>query len=514
MSRSLYARLNQRYGRPVDVYTRREMLKATLAASAGLLLSSRISAPVMAQPRLAGAKRVVVIGAGFSGLACAHELVGAGYDVTVIDARNRVGGRVLSFSDLVPGKNVEGGGELIGSNHPTWVAYKEKFGLEFIDVTEDEEAEAPIVLGGKKIDAEEGGKLWEEMDEKLATMNADAAKIKDVDKPWEVEGAAEFDRRSTQQWIDAQEGSELLKKGLWIQMAADNGQDPAKQSYLGNMAQVAGGGVEKYWTESEVYRCKGGNQQLATKLAGAIGPNRIVLRLPVTRVEARGRGPIVVTCSDGRTLECDDVILATPPTTWGKIQFDPPLPRAIAPQMGVNVKYLAAVKKRFWKEHKLAPDSLTDGPVSMTWEGTDNQEGDEGASLNCFSGGPQADAARAFPREQRDAKYAEILGQLYPGFKEQFVQARFMDWPGDPWTMTGYSFPAPGQVTTVGPLMHKGVGNLYFAGEHTSYKFVGYMEGALNSGVLAARRLATRDGLLKDAKPDDVNLRKAASIAE
>lgn len=511
MSRSLYARLNQRYGRPVDVYSRREMLRATLAASAGLLLSTRI--PLLAQPRPASGRRVVVIGAGFSGLACAHELVSSGYDVTVIDARNRVGGRVLSFADLVPGKNVEGGGELIGSNHPTWVAYREKFDLEFIDVTEDEDAEAPIVLGGKKLDAETGEKLWEEMDTALATINADAKKIKDVDKPWEVEGAAELDKRSTQQWIDAQEGSELLKKGLWIQMAADNGQDPAKQSYLGNLAQVAGGGVEAYWTESEVYRCKGGNQQLATRLAEAIGRDRLVLRLPVSRVDVRGRGPIVVTCSDGRTLECDDVVLAVPPSTWGKIQFNPALPRAIAPQMGVNVKYLAAVKKRFWKEAKLAPDSLTDGPISMTWEGTDNQEGDEGACLNCFSGGPQAEMARSFGKDQRDGEYAKVLDQLYPGFKEQLVQARFMDWPGDPWTLAGYSFPAPGQVTTVGPLLQQGVGNLHFAGEHASYKFVGYMEGALNSGVMIARRLAVRDGLLKDVKPPEPALRKAASIA-
>jgi monoamine oxidase len=290
-------------------------------------------------------------------------------------------------------------------------------------------------------------------------------------------------------------------------MAADNGQDPAKQSYLGNMTQVAGGGVEPYWTESEVYRCKGGNQQLAAKLAEAVGRDRMVLRLPVTRVDAR-RGLMTVTCSDGRTLECDDVVLAAPPSTWGKIAFNPGLPRALSPQMGTNVKYLAAVKTRFWKDAKLAPDSLTDTHLCMTWDGTDNQEGDEGASLNCFSGGPQAEKAREIPKEQRDAKYAEALEQLYPGYKDQRVQSRFMDWPADPWTLAGYSFPAPGQVTTVGPLMHKGVGNLHFAGEHTSYKFVGYMEGALNSGVMVAQRLAKRDGVLKN---DDVNLRKAAS---
>jgi monoamine oxidase len=61
----------------------------------------------------------------------------------------------------------------------------------------------------------------------------------------------------------------------------------------------------------------------------------------------------------------------------------------------------------------------------------------------------------------------------------------------------------------VGPLLQKGVGNLHFAGAHTSYKFVGDMEGALNSGVMVAMRLAQRDGLLKD---DDVKLRKAASL--
>jgi len=297
MSRSLYARLNERYGRPVDVYTRREMLKATLAASAGLLLSGRLTA--LAQPRPAGGRRVVVIGGGFSGLACAHELLSAGYDVTVLEARNRVGGRVISFSDLVPGKNVEGGGELIGSNHPTWVAYKDKFKLEFLDVTEDKEAEAPMVIGGKRLSEEESSKLWEEMDAALSKMNDDARKV-DPDEPWKAANAAALDKKTTQDWIDSLDGSELLKKAVWIQLAADNGQDPSRQSYLGNLTQVAGGGVEKYWTESEVYRCKGGNMQLAQKLAAAIGRDRITLKLPVTQVEAKGRGGMVVTCADGR----------------------------------------------------------------------------------------------------------------------------------------------------------------------------------------------------------------------
>src|SRR5687768_8461701 len=247
MSRSLYARLHQRFAPPsrkIDVFTRREMLRASLAASAGLLLSGPAlfgAAPAARAARKPSAKRVVVIGGGFSGLACAHELLAAGYDVTVIEARNRVGGRVLSTQQLVPNKNVELGGELIGSNHPTWVNYQKQFGLEFIDVTEAEDAEFPIILGGKKLSAEESEKLWEEMDEALSLMNEEATKVNE-DEPWKTENAQELDRKTGKDWIDSLQVSDICRTGLTVQQAADNGQEVAKQSYLGNLTQVKGGG--------------------------------------------------------------------------------------------------------------------------------------------------------------------------------------------------------------------------------------------------------------------------------
>jgi monoamine oxidase len=71
-----------------------------------------------------------------------------------------------------------------------------------------------------------------------------------------------------------------------------------------------------------------------------------------------------------------------------------------------------------------------------------------------------------------------------------------MDWPAVPWTRASYSFAAPGEITTMGPILHQGIANrLHFAGEHSCYKFAGYMEGALTSGVSIARRLAVRDGV-------------------
>ena len=151
------------------------------------------------------------------------------------------------------------------------------------------------------------------------------------------------------------------------------------------------------------------------------------------------RDKMVVTCKDGRTLEVDDVVLCTPPTTWQKISFSPEIPTSYQTQMGDNLKYLATVKSRFWGANKLSPDSQSDGFISMTWEGTDNQPGDGPAELSCFSGGPAAVQAHAIPRDQRDKTYAQTLEKLYPGFTENFISSRFMSWPDEPWTLAGYS---------------------------------------------------------------------------
>ena len=485
---NLYAQLHRRYGKP-DGITRREMIQRSLAA-AGVLL---ISDSMMFGAQRTGA-RVVVIGGGFSGLAAAYELTKAGYDVTVVEARNRVGGRVISFSDLVPGKNVEGGGELIGSNHPAWVGYAKQFKLEFLNVGE-EDAEFPIVLNGKRLSADESEALWKEMEAAFAPLLADAAKV-DADRPWTAQNAEALDRRSIKSWINGINVSATAKAGIDAMTMADNGVVTEWQSYLGNLAMWKGGGLEKYWTDSEVYRCRGGNQQLATKLVAGIGASKVLLRTPVRSVSLTDNGARVV-LANGKTLEADRVILTAPPTTWNRIAFDPMLPASLAPQMGSNVKFLIGLSGPFWRRGELAPDLLSDGPINMTWHGTDGQKGPGGDALVAFSGGTSAETCRDWgPR--RAENYLTELGKVYRGIRGAYSgKSRFMDWPGDAWSKASYSFPAPGQVTSQGPTLYDGLGRLHFAGEYSSYAFMGFMEGALNSGAAVAKRIATKDGVVK-----------------
>jgi len=175
---------------------------------------------------------------------------------------------------------------------------------------------------------------------------------------------------------------------------------------------------------------------------------------------------------------------------WNKIAIDPVLPASLAPQMGTNVKYLMSLNSPVWRRTKLSPDLLSDGPVSMTWHATDGQKG-AGEALTAFSGGPAADQCREWTAANRDRNYLADLSKVYRGITASFVRARFMDWPSDPWVKGSYSFPAPGEVTTLGPQLQQPLaGRVFLAGEHTCYAFVGYMEGALQSGARAAKKIS------------------------
>jgi monoamine oxidase len=158
--------------------------------------------------------------------------------------------------------------------------------------------------------------------------------------------------------------------------------------------------------------------------------------------------------------------------------------------MGSNVKFLMKTKDRFWRRGKLAPDMMTDGPVHLTWHATLNQKV-AGAGVVAFSGGGASDTCRGWAPAERTERYLAALSPIFPGLRTSFERARFMDWPSDPWVKGSYSFPAPGEVTTLGPQLQQPLGGrVFLAGEHTCYAFVGYMEGALQSGARAAKRIA------------------------
>ena len=494
---SIYRTLQNQHAQWPDAPTRRDVLKAALASASGLLtLDSCRAAPANAD-----LPRVVVIGAGFAGLACADELAAAGYRVTVLEARNRVGGRVLTFRDLIKDKTVEGGGELVGPNQPTWMAYAKRFGLQFVELPWN-----PcdvVALGDGLLAPDVAKKTWAEMRSALERINAEAEAI-DPFRPWTSPNAKQLDARSLDDWIRQIDVDRRCQELIEIQWTGINGLIPAWQSWLGILAIVRGGGLQKFWDETDTLHCVGGTQQLAEKLAESLVSQRgqSVMRLdtPVQAIRLRDK-IVIVELADGTTIEADDVVLTVPPSTWNKIAFDPPLPPQLTVPMAASTKYLAVFDKPIWNDLQRQPNAMCRGPIQLTWETTAGQ-GDAGPhALVAFAGGRAADECRGWPAEEREARCRAALDRLYPGANKAITSGRVVDWVSDAWARGTYSFPAPGQVTTVGPLLDRGHHNhLHFAGEHCCYAFVGWMEGALASGVRTARRLAERDGVVTPVK--------------
>lgn len=485
MSRSLFARLHARFGPRGRGVTRREVLRRAMAAATGAALLPMVR---ISRASEGSRGRILIIGAGLAGLSAAYQLTERGYRVIVIEARPRISGRVRSLNDFVDGRSVEGGGEFIGSNHPTWLAYANRFGLEFLDVSEDEELDFPVVIDGRLLSQAEALDVYEGAVKASKAINHEATDV-DAERPWLSPLAQMRDSLPTACRIAAFDISENARKAINAQTTADNGVSTEMQSYLANLAMVKGGGLDRFWTDSEVYRCKGGNQQLAEALAAAIGSDQIVISTPVESISQDEHGALVRT-NEGLEFRGDYVILTAPPSTWHRIRFDPGLPPELDIQMGSNVKYLSLTRKRFWLDAGSSQYALANADVQETWEGTDGQAGDAGIVFACFSGGPASERTRAFPPAERDEKYAAMLSIAYPQWRENFLRSLYLDWPGEKWSEASYAFAKPGEVTKAGPTLYEGVGRLRFAGEYASYPFPGYMEGALSTGIRAARQIA------------------------
>jgi monoamine oxidase len=381
---------------------------------------------------------------------------------------------------------MEGGAELIGLNHLAWWSYKRKFGLHFARLVDSRNP--PVILGRKRLDPVAAAKLGREMDRAQASI-ARVAKRVNADEPWRTPGAKHLDRRSLVWGLNSIPMSDLCRLAFVEQLQTDNGVEARRQSWLGNLAMIKGGGLRKFWTETETHHCLGGNQELAFKFKAQL--KTLKLRRTVDRIAIDGKG-VTVTLNRGNPVRGSDIVLAVPPTIWSDIGFDPPLPKAYRVQFGKNVKYLLNVQNNCWNPN--SPNMSSDGPIDLTWKGTDGRSGSR-AGFVAFSGA--TDAATCSRWKNRAKRYLMELTPLYPGLRKASRNGVFMNWPNKKWARGSYSFPEPGEVTRVGPILRSGFKRrVHFAGEHTCYAFTGYMEGALQSGLRIAEQLARRDGVI------------------
>ena len=486
-------------GRPAasSQLSRRSFLVAALTGATAVALGrpAWTATSGRALPRASGsAPRVAVVGAGLAGLTAAIDLTEAGWDVVVVEARDRVGGRVHTLhAPFSAGLHAEAGGESIDDNHDRIQALVARFGLEterrppgklLESVTYYRRQRAPIAeLLGRR-----DGDVVRDYLRFADALGAFSEGI-DPEHPERSPRAAELDRQSLAEFIRAQRLVPEAEFLVRLQNRAEYNAEAGQLSMLFVAQQTAVlAGVPD--SASETMRISGGNSRLPEAMAAALG-DRVRLNAPVTHVEHDAGG--VRVHAGGEPIEAAHLILAVPPPPLRRIAFEPALPAPVATMirrldLGDAVKVTREYASRFWEAEGVPGFTVTDLPFHVAWAATDSYRS-VGGLLTQFITGRPARAAARLRDAQRIAHFQRQLDRVYPeGRTLRTTHAATTAWANERYTGGGYAVYGPRQMASFWPLVRAGLERISFAGEHTE-SLAGFMESAVRSGHRVAAQL-------------------------
>jgi len=436
---------------------------------------------------------VVVIGAGYSGLASAHLLTRSGVDVLVCEARSRVGGRAAT--QVVDGVALDLGGEFVGPGQRRILALAAEFGVSL----------SPVWRKGEDI-VWRDGKRWSEHrgvpDAESAMVELDRlASSVPLEAPWLTPDAEELDGQTMRTWlasnVASDDGRWLLRTVLEATFAAS-----VKELSLlhvlfgiraaaGTTSMFGGAGCAQ---DSSIV---GGAMGIAERLLWGLGES-VLLGHRVNRV-VWGDAHVAVE-GPGFRIAADRAIFALPPHLAGRLCYDPSLParRDSLTQslpMGAVVKVHCLYDRPFWRDRTLSGGSMSD---------------DDWLSVTTHDGSPQLDgpglltclvparAAQRWVGARPDEVRVRLLRRLAELFGPEAARPAHVvakTWPDDPLAGGGYDahFP-PGLWTALGDALRAPIGPLHWAGSETATEWCGYLDGALTSGERAAMEVLNAVG--------------------
>ena len=484
---------------PVTLSRRQLLVGGAGAALARTLAPFGVPAPARAQP----ARRVIVVGAGLAGLCAAYELLAAGTEVVVFEARTRPGGRVHTLrepfaDDLV----AEAGAMSIASSHPTALHYARLFELPLVAFSPPSGAFV-VHLRGRRLVIGPGAPPPWPVD--LTDEERRLGRRGMHQKYWgrELELAAGADLPG---WPPAalRPADEVTLGDLWRRNGASEGAVTVLR--LGFL-DLLGDGVDSYSAldglreraerlpGDEHFRIDGGNDRLprafASRLRAQIHYGAAVVRI------GHGTDGVRVGVRDAsgvHEVAADRVVCAIPFSVLRDVAVTPAFSaekgRAVRelPNTSVTRVYLQ-FRTRFWEAAGLAGGASTDLPIMDLHHMTDGQPGPRGI-LEAYAAGPQARHLATMSPSERLDFVLDQASQVFPGLRSEFEGGTAVCWDDEPWSKGAYAWFKPGQMTALGPHLARPEGRVHFAGDHTSSR-PGWMEGALVSGQRVAAEIAS-----------------------
>lgn len=437
-------------------------------------------------------RTVIVIGAGLAGLAAAYDLHRAGWKVTVLEARPRVGGRVYSIRSFSNGLVAEAGGEFIEETHTRMLAFAKEFNLTLgrVGSWQGQEGDWGSFDGksGRLSDVNVWGtNLHEEIHIVWRALSELGKLVPDPSQPQAAPHASRLDQQSAFDWISALDAHPLARNHFIQHIRAEYTTEPNRFSLL----DLARNSAMYYMAQrrNENFRVIGGNDLIPRTLADTLPDvhlNAVVTSIRLLPDEVA----VTVKQNDSyQTLHSAFAILAVPLTTARRIDFHSSLPPAHQRMLeevsyGAVTKVLIQYRKRFWNDQSWNGRLATDAPIVYTWHATSHVESEDGI-ITVYSGGEPAVKLAALSDEERIRVAVDEIEKLFPRSSDLIEHTATVAWPNEEFTRGSYMALAPGEVTAHWQSLMTPAGRLFFAGEHAT-ALQGYMEGAVESGQRAA----------------------------
>jgi monoamine oxidase len=439
----------------------------------------------------------IVVGAGLAGLTAALELEAAGLDVVVLEAQQRVGGRIHSMRQL--GGTAEAGGTYIGAGYARVIDTARRYGVELVDVT-------PVLEFFREQDLVLGTEIIRQAEWPTHAANP----FPEADKsqtPWNyhrVLTMRENPLSSPAEWLDARfehldvsahdwlRGLGLSERAVEIAYGINPsfGRDARDVSALLLLFRGAFSKTQRALApkNSIGYTARNGVQRIPEAMAAALHGD-VELGRAVAAISLAG-DHVTVTCTDGTRLRARHVIASVPLGVLRHIAIDPSLPEpqadavARVPSQPLTQVYLAP-KSKFWERDGYAPSLFTDSRAGMIAAARNGEDPREVTSITAWITGYHAEALdRLSPAAAGQAVIDEI-GRIRPAARGELELLGLHSWGADPHALGAWAYFRPGEVTRFAARIGSPHGRLHFCGEHLALENRG-MEGAMESGERAA----------------------------
>ena len=440
---------------------------------------------------------VVVVGAGVAGLVAARELSRAGQDVLVLEARDRVGGRLLN-APLPDGSPIDVGGQWVGPTQHRVMALIDELGLSTF----------PTHMAGRHI-AELGGSRSDytgriprldpvtlaDIGQTQWRLDRMAASIPTAE-PWRSARADRLDAQTFNSWLRhtarTRRGRSFFR--LVTEAVFSSGPEDMSALWAGFYIGAAGGLDALIDTAggAQQNRIVGGAQSIALALAGELG-DRVVLDSPVTEIEwcddrATVRAP-------GRVVRARHVVVALPPPLTSRIRYSPGLPAdrdqlVQRMPMGRVIKVNVVYDEPFWRSDGFSGQANSDTrPLGTVFDNTPYSGGP--GILVGFLEGRHADIASGLTPEERRTRILDDLAGYFGPRARSPIEVLELDWAAEEFSRGCYgAFATPGTLTRFGPHLRRPIGPLHWAGTETATQWAGYIDGAIESGERVSREIA------------------------